>query len=111
MVAYTEDLNQTATYWAPGALDAAGNVALASPVILSCRWQRKRDLVRNNEGREVVSMVVAYVDQQLATQGYLALGDATGSPDPRLLADAFEIVAEGASPDLDDDETLYKVWL
>ena len=44
MANYTDDMNQTATYWAPsGVPDAYGQLGFAAPVTLACRWQGKTD--------------------------------------------------------------------
>jgi hypothetical protein len=109
--AYTDDLNQTATYWAPSTLDAFGHPAFGSPITLACRWQQKHTLAKGQGNREIVSDTTVYVDQELGTQGWLALDDQTGTADPRTLAGAREILAVAQSPDLDNDEVLHKALL
>lgn len=109
MTPYTRNLNQNATYWAPTGPDGYGGFAFASPVLIACRWQDKLDMVRNADGDEVVSQIIAYVDRQLARKGWLTLGDQTSSASPTT--DAQEIIARGSSPDLAATRVLYKVWL
>ena len=107
-VIHTKDFNQQATYWAPEANDGFGGKVFASPVLITCRWQDKTDLVRNTDGREVVSSAVAYVDRDLNTEGYLALGDFTGESQPTA---GTQIISKSSSPDLSNREVLLKVWL
>lgn len=111
MVAITWDMDQTATYWAPGALSETGRPAASAPVAINCRWQNKVELVRDPSGREVVSNSIVYPDQELSPEGWLSLGDDTSSLDPQTVSGARQIIASGSSPDLDSDDVLYKVWL
>lgn len=109
------ELNQQATYWAPGVPDGAGGYSFAAvaAVLVSVRWQDVQQLFRDTEGREVVSSAVVYLDQPLAVRGYLALGDAgagAGS-DPRDVVGSREVRQIGRSPSLLADEVLYKVFL
>lgn len=110
MTPYTRNFNQVATYWAATTPDGFGGFNFSAPVLLACRWQDKRDLVRNADGDEVVCMSIVYVDRQLARKGWLVLGDMTGNPNPTP-PDAQEIVALGSSPSLDATKVLFKVWL
>lgn len=104
-------LNQTATYWAPGAYDAFGQPALVAPAQLACRWQSKTDLIRTPQGREVVSSAVVYPASAIVTGGWMYLG-ASVAADPRVLAGAYEVLNVGASPDLDDETLIsHRAWL
>lgn len=112
MANYTDDMNQTATYWAPsGTPDAYGQLGFAAPVTLACRWQGKTDLVRDRDGRQVVSAAVVYPEYEINPQGWMAPGDLTANADPREVSSAYQVIAVGSSPDLDEDLTLWKVWL
>lgn len=107
MTPYARNMNQAATYWAPGANDGFGGVAAGAAVAILCRWQDKADLFRSPEGQELVSNAVVYVDRELAVKGKLALGTHVGTPP----ASAKEIRQTGSSPSLNAGETLLKVWL
>ena len=48
-------LNQTATWHYVTGLNEYSEPILADPVTIKVRWEGKRRLVRDNEGREVVS--------------------------------------------------------
>lgn len=108
--AYTDDMNQIATYWSPGQNDGLGTITPGSAVVVACRWEDRASLVRGSDGREVASASVVYVDRPLVVEGWLALGDHSSEPDPRA-AGARTIIQTGASPDLDATDQLYKVWL
>lgn len=111
--AYTHDMNQTATYWAPGENNGFGGVDYDAPIVITCRWQDKVELLRSSDGRQVASSAVVYVDRPLVVQGWLALGDlrdTAGGPIPTDVG-ARTILQVGSSPDLDLEDTLHKVWL
>jgi len=111
MVSWTRNMNQMATYWAPGIPDGFGGMTMQVPVTVTCRWQEQAVLFRDAEGREVTSSVVVYPVQELIIRGYLALGDQTVVLDPRDLATAFEIRQVQQSPSLDATQVLHKVYL
>lgn len=118
MTAYTRGMNQTATYWAPGANDGFGGVAFSvAPVAIAVRWQNKIDTIRNAQGEEYQSTAIVYVDRELAQKGYIALGDFTddvdsdGLSDPRDYEGAREVMMVGQSPSIAADQILFKVWL
>lgn len=75
MAPYTRNMNQTATYWPPGANDGFGGRVLGSPSLIQCRWQDNAQLFRDAEGREVTSSALVYTAEALDVRGYLALGD------------------------------------
>ncbi len=105
----TVDFNQVATYWAPLANDGFGGKTFDAPVLITCRFQAKVDLIRSSDGEEVASSHVAYVDRELADNGWLAEGDLTATLSP--VGVAHEILSRGSSPSLDGTEVLLKVWL
>lgn len=111
MEAYTEDMNQEATYWAPTGGYVMGDPQLAAPVLIACRWQDVAVNFRTPAGEVMTSSAVVYSDRQLATQGWLALGDHTTSGTPRGLPGAWMIQQTGSSPDLDAELILHKNWL
>lgn len=111
MTARTRNLEQTATYWPPGANDGFGNVGFGTPVTVYVRRQDKAELFRDAEANEVVSNAIVYIDQDVANKGYLALGDHTGTASPIGLDGAYEIRAVGETPNLRNSEVLYKAWL
>jgi hypothetical protein len=110
---YARNMNDVATYWAPGVNDGFGNLDFSgvTPVAIACRWQDVSELARDAQGQEFTSQAIVYPDQELAVTGYLVRGDATLSSDPRAVPDAREIRNVGGSPSLSGDEVLFKVTL
>lgn len=107
----TRNLSQTATYWPPGEDNGLGDITFPGPILVRCRWQSKRELIRDDEGNERPSRAEVYVDQGLNVNGWLALGDHTGEADPRNVAGAYPVMQSGFSPSLDGRRRLDKVWL
>lgn len=106
--AYTDDFIHDLTYWPPGENTGFGKVSLGDPVALTGRWQDRQDLFRDAEGREVVSEAVVYVSMLLENGGWLYLGTSMEIEPP---AAAREVRAVQSSPDLEDEDTLYKAML
>ena len=108
--AYTRNMTQSATYWAPGASNVYGKIAFGSPVIIKCRWQEKAELFKDAQGNQLVSSAIVYPNQALSREGYLFLGESV-STSPRELLGAFEIKQIGSSPSLGGSQELNKAWL
>lgn len=106
--AYSENMPETLTYWAPGGNDGYGGVSYGNPTPVAGRWQDKRILFRDAQGREVVSEAVVYVDRELELAGRLLRGESADLNPP---AAAKEIRDVGRSPSLDGEEELHKVIL
>lgn len=112
--AYTLDMTQAATYWPPPVPDGTGGVVFsAQPTVIACRWQDQHIMFHNAQGEEVMSSAVVYVDRELEIGGYLFLGDATEEADyiDAQEVGAKEIRQRAASPSLEGDMQLNKVWL
>lgn len=107
---YTDDMNQTATYWSPGANDGLGGFSFGAPIQIACRWQNTAVLFKDTQGKDVVSSAVVYPDRPLLAAGWIFLGVSAVS-NPRTVTGAQEIKQIGQSPDLDDEYVLNKVWL
>jgi len=70
----TSNLNQTAVLWMAGAQGFDGAYTYASPVEIACRWEDKIEIIKNNEGREIVSSARVFVDREITHDSYLYLG-------------------------------------
>ena len=108
--AFTRNMNQVATYWAPTGKDEFSKVTLAAPVTIYCRWQNKQELFTDVNGKEQRSSAVVYPAQALLNQGWLFEGESVAT-DPRTVSGAREIKAVGTSPSLRNTQVLHKVWL
>lgn len=108
---FRRNLNQTGTYWAPGANDGQGGVAFAAPVTVDCRFQRVSERFTRPDGVEAISNAVAYTATPLQIQGFFAIGDQTAHANPRDADEAYEIQQRGDAPNLKNTDTLHKAML
>ena len=104
MSIYSRNMTQAATYYPPDGQDAFGEPQFGAAQDVMTRWQAKRDLIRDEQGREIVSDTVVYVNQVCEVGGRIGLGSAT-------VTDAREIRQVGQSPSLRGNEALVKLWL
>jgi len=104
-------LLQTATRWPYSGPDAFGDGDYDAPELIDVRWEDRRELIRDADGRQFASSAVVYAGQPLAMQDYLAPGDETASSDPRSVAGAREIRQVGRVPSLDASDEVLKHWL
>lgn len=112
MTAVVRGLRQSSTYWGPPVTDGLGQYTFPDPVYpVKSRWEDKSRLVRSADGEEVVSSATVFVDRAVEAEGYLALGDLSGTPDPRALREAREVLVGGSTPSVDANRTLYKAML
>ena len=93
-------LVQDITYWAPGQEDRFGVRAFAAPILIKGRWEDKTEEVNTVGGELINSKAIVLVDRDLATEGYLALGDFTATNDPIAVPSAAEIRAYADAADL-----------
>lgn len=98
---------QTAVYWGDPSPDGYGGTLFGSmyPIEIECRWQQKRELTIDDEGKEIASESQVYVDQDVDIGGYLYLGslddlDSSEEADPFVADGAFEIKNFEKSPEL-----------
>lgn len=98
-------MTQDATYFPPLGQNGFGDLSFGPAVAIKCRWQNKADLFRDQQGREVMSSAIVYVDTQIEVGGRLYLG-ATAEA-----SDGLEIRNVGESPSLRGNQTLVKAWL
>ena len=102
---------QTAVYWGNPVADGYGGFTFDSPREVKCRWEDKKQLIMDNQGKEIVARSIVYVLEDLDEQGYLFWGklsdaaatDGDGYPDePRKIAKAYEIKRFHTIPGLRD---------
>lgn len=95
--AYMKNIcNDIAVYWGTPVADKFGAFTFATPVEIQCLWKGKVVLIRDDEGREIVSKAKVYVTQDLDEHGMLfhgILDDLTAAQksDPRKVSSAYEI--------------------
>jgi len=118
---------QNAIYWPPAATDDYGRKAVgtlielitASNINYRVRWEAKAVAFIDKEGTESVSSAVVYVPQlpdgsEIATGGWLWLGDKTGladEEDPRENVAAYEVQQVEKLPNMKATEFLRTAYL
>ena len=75
----TRNLLQTLTYWGTPVSNGRGGFTYDAPVNIDGRWEDRQELFIDGNKRDVRSQAVAFVDQDVDVDGYLALGDWTDS--------------------------------
>ena len=63
------ELRQRATYWAPATVDGFGKKTFAEPVLLSCRWEDRTDLVIQGTEEARPSKARVFLNQAVALGG------------------------------------------
>ena len=86
----TRNLRQTITYWAPSTPDGYGGYSYGSPQWLIGRWEDRIEDFIDQNGRELTSRAVVYLDRDVEMGGYLFLGKSSAT-NPQTLSDAREI--------------------
>lgn len=107
---YTRNMPHDATYWPPGAVNAANEMTMGSPVSIKCRWQDVAKLFTDSQGKQLVSTAVVYPDRPLLREGWLVRG-ISATADPRTVVGAQPIRQTNASDNLQGTLTLNKVFL
>lgn len=108
---FKRNLRQTCTYWAKTGTDQYNKPTFGTPVTLACRWEDTSEKVIDKHGAEIVSKSRVFTAVEFSAEGYLALGDHTGTPSPLGLDSADEIRQMKRVPDLRNLQTLYTTWL
>lgn len=101
---YSRNMTQAATYYPPAGQNGFGDVSFGGGQSVMTRWQDKAELFRDEQGREVMSSAVVYVNQRCAIGGKIG-------KDSAAVDDAREIRQVGISPSLRGDTELVKLWL
>ena len=110
------NLTQTAVYWGSPTNDGYGGFTYADPVEISCRWEYKRELFMDNEGRQLISNAGVQVSQDLDIQGLLFLGDlddldSDQEESPIGVDGVFEIKQLDKIPTINGSAYYREVWL
>lgn len=97
----TFGLNQKCTHWAITGVDGYNEPTFAEAVQLDCRWEDRVEKLQSYLGEEFISRSRIFLSVDIADGDYLALGDHTGTPDPRVIRAAFSVKAWRKTPSLD----------
>lgn len=108
------NLTQTAVYWGNPTPDGYGDYSWDDPVEIDCRWSEEREVVKNQDGEEVISQAQVQVDQDLDQNGVLYLGaltDLDSDPIPDEVEQAYHIITIMKVPTMKGDKYFRKVYL
>lgn len=111
-----DNLHQTAVYWGNPTSDGYGGYTWDDPVELDCRWTQVTRLVKDANGKEVVSGASVQVDQDVDLDGYLFLGDlddldSSEEADPTTVSGAYKILAFDKTPTVKADAYFRMAYL
>ncbi|MFP4046757.1 MAG: hypothetical protein ACLFT4_03240 [Bacteroidales bacterium] len=89
--------NDTAVYWENLGPDGYGGILYGSPEEIDCRWVESKELVLDENGREVVSNANVLVKKDLTEGGFLYHGtlndlDSDEQEDPKKKHTAYQIL-------------------
>lgn len=87
-------LNQTSTWYQATGQNEYGEPTFADPVMINVRWEGKRRLVRDNQGREVVSEARVFCIQAVQPGDKLKYGGRE-----------WPVIAASSVPGLDGGES------
>lgn len=88
----TGKLKQKATWWRVTGGNGFGGDAVASPILVDCRWEdRQETFIGQIDRRELVSNAVVFLDRDVAVGDYLVLGDQTTQSSPSLVTGVRKI--------------------
>src|SRR6056297_2374790 len=96
---------QTAVYWGNPIADGFGGKAYTDIREIKVRWDGKQELIKDKEGKEVMSRAEITVTEDLSLDGLLRLGtfddiaDSTGTvPQPEEVDGVFTILQVEKTP-------------
>ncbi len=102
-------LNQRITRWPKGDPDGFGGHAFGGPTQEDARWQEGRELIRDDDGREVTSHVQVLTLSTMGVGDKIALGE---HDDAQPIVAAREIRQVAFSPlSHRGDRGMAKAWL
>jgi hypothetical protein len=110
---------QSAVYWGNPIADGFGGKAYTDIREIKVRWDDKQELIKDKEGKEVMSCAEITVIEDLSLDGVLRLGtfddiaDSTGTvPPPEEVGDVYTILQVEKTPLFrSSTEFVRRVWV
>ena len=101
-------LTKQATYWKFSGTDRSGDPIYEAPITLLVRWESERRLISESDGQKRFTKSVIWYDrpEDIPENSFLALGDKTGTPEPRKLIDAYQVRETNVASDVSGHEEL-----
>lgn len=108
--------NETAVYWQYTGPDGYGGHEYADAVEISCRWMYEREVVKSDQGKEIVSNSQILVTQDLVEQSMIFKGtlgdlDSGESDSPEKDTNTFHIKRFRKVPSIDGSSYYRKAYL
>lgn len=91
-------LNQIATYWKPGVIDANGDPTWDAGVKVVTRWANQDGIVAGEDGSEQKTEYAIYTTVDIPKRAMIALGDYDGMATP--VDGARKVVSTYSSPSI-----------
>ena len=92
---------QTVVYWEYEGPSGYGGVKLSPPVEIKGRWEDVKEIVKNNQGEEILSQARVWLLKDVKENGYMWLGemdDSAFDKDVKNVENAMRIIAFGKVP-------------
>lgn len=86
----------TAVYWGSPTTDTDGSFSYATPVEIQCLWREEIKMIKDSQGKEIVSKAAVHVLSDIEDNGMLFHGEledlsAAEQADPKKRTDAYEV--------------------
>ena len=118
----SNNLPEVAVYWGNPVNNGYGSYNYATPVEIKCRWEEMVQYIYEDEGGQILSRAVVYVEVDLQEKGLLYRGslqslmdsgiDSAGDIDYTVIDGVFEIKRWGKTPALNSTTSfLRKAYL
>ena len=109
----SDEYRQTISHWVRTLTkDVYGKYTYNSPVTFLGRWEDKKELITDADGREIVARSRVWVPSDVSIGDYLMLGSfSSGDTDPTIIDEAWEVKDFVKIPSFDGDEFERKAYL
>ena len=89
----TRNYPHTISHWTKGAKDVYGKPAWSGPDTINGLWEDKIELIKDVNGREIISNASVFLLSLVAIGDFLFLGSAASAEDdPTTVTDAWEVM-------------------
>ena len=89
----TRNYPHTISHWTKGVKDVYGKPAWSGPDTINGLWEDKIEIIKDVNGREIISNASVFLLSLVAIGDFLFLGSAaSGEADPTTVTDAWEVM-------------------
>lgn len=106
----------TAVYWEPTGSDGYGYNTYSNAKEIKCRWSEEKELIKDNQGKEIISNANVLTLIDLKEDGMLYWGnlndlDSSQQDDPKTVEGAYTIIRFTKVPDISGKNYKRKAFL